>query len=270
MARIQIALVVASVLSSSGFRQRRAVQDAAVAKQVREEGLSANDTIFDSTCNSGDFSILHHLTKVLLNFAPGNLAVPIWGGASPPLYEYGNCTIQVDQADLSMTLGGMGDLKLEYDCAHKGTDTGVTCRKDTCWFGLRKCTYPMDTHVRFNTPFSMHMTLKANLNSCGLLGYQGGAVEVGLGASVQVTDLSMRSNDKYDCTGLVYTGFEGTPEVRGGDLSWSGLQCVIRGQDIPPAFQEHCTRLLNRLLNGAEEKMKRVLAVKLAEQRLSA
>jgi hypothetical protein len=205
------------------------------------------------------------VVNLIMQFSPGDLAIPIWGGATPPLYERGNCTIKAE-AGLFLTLEGVGDLSMDYDCAYKGTNTGVTC--ETCWMGPA-CTYPMDTRLRFNSGLGLKLSVKANLNACGWSSGQiGDLMEIGAGTSVQITDILMRSRDKY--CGFLYTGFRGTPEVRGGDLSWNGLHCVMQGHIIPKGFQEHCTRFLNQLLRGAKSKMQQVLAVKLAEQRLSA
>lgn len=280
MMRMLIVLFAASVLLSKGGRVQRRQQVAAVTEETASEvgdkvasEVSANTTIFTDRCYADQSSLLHNLGYWISFLSPKNMVFPLYGVATPPIYKVGDCEFAA-AAGVSVVLEGVGDITMDYNCAHPGSSQGSDCRNTWCG---KKCSWPMDTKFKFNSPIGLSLRVGANLNACGISTKHLNLVNksilaVGVGASVQITDIDMESQDKFGCGGLVYQGFTGTPQVRGGTVSWNGLHCVIGGLatlglQMTPTFQDHCTKFLNKLLSDASGTLKDLIAKNVAEQR---
>jgi hypothetical protein len=226
-------------------------------------------------CYADKSSLLHLFAQAFQRVSPANLVFPLYGKSTPPLYKSGDCEFSA-QAGIALVLEGVGNIQMDYKCAYPGSNTDAVC--ENVWCG-KKCRYPMDTTIKFNSPIGLRIQAGANLKACGLstgnLKYLNQSIgTIGVGGSVQITDIDMRTFDQFDCTQLVYQGFRGQPEVRGGQISWNGLHCVIGGLallglQMTDTFQQHCTNFLNMLFSKAVNGLKDAIALTVAEDRPS-
>jgi hypothetical protein len=276
MVPMQTIIFSASLLLSSGGRVQRAQNAGSIAEEVGSE-VRANTTKFwNDKCYADKASLLHNFVQVFQKISPANLVFPLYGVSTPPLYKMGDCEFQAE-AGIMLTLEGIGDVDLDYKCAYPESNQGASC--DTVWCG-RRCRWPMDTTIKFNSPLGLRLSAGADLNLCGIstgnLNYINKSIlEIGVGASVQITDINMRTNDAFDCSGLIYKGYRGSPQVQGGHISWNGLHCVIdglalQGLQMTATFQEHCTNFLNKLLSDAKGGLMNLLSKTIADERIKA
>jgi hypothetical protein len=271
---MQTILFAGSLLLSSGGRVQRTQHVGSVEENVASE-VSANTTYGNDKCYADQSSLLHLFAQAFQRISPSNLVFPLYGVSTPPLYKVGECEFSA-QAGIALVLEGVGNIQMDYKCAYPGSNTDAVC--ENVWCG-KKCRYPMDTTIKFNSPIGLRIQAGANLKACGLstgnLKYLNQSIgTIGVGGSVQITDIDMRTFDQFDCTQLVYQGFRGQPEVRGGQISWNGLHCVIGGLallglQMTDTFQQHCTNFLNMLFSKAVNGLKDAIALTVAEDRPS-